>query len=517
MKPRFLATLVLVLFMGLTVPVWGGPSTEDPDLPVILAQKIAKLPRERLRRIIFIEPDGAGLKVAGTASVLNSIIQKAGGLTPEGLGAREFEPLTVATWGQLKPEALVIRTKDRAAVKKFLAQRTWRNAPAVKNGQIWDFPDGLVDVAQDHQSYFSAWLAGTLYPDEFGRPENLVRPQEKLSAKPLKLAMPYVENASIVDSRLLDFVHRSLVIRFKRPQDVISTASGAIKGVEAVGNSYSPAPTWPIYHQVGFDGSMNRLHEVLGLSADKAALLGTGADLNNLVVTTREYQDLVVTSLITAGVEGNAIRAGSDEGAFMEPGTINIIVLANRRLSPGAMANAIIYITEAKTAALWEMDIRSVQTGLENPATGTGTDSIVVVSGEGKKATYSGGHTKLGQLIAEVVKTGVIEAINRQNGKTRQRTVQKRLAERGLYYPELATLLEIPRYQGFMELAFSLSDAHRFGQAVDLTAFESLALLVAGEIAGKPIQKLDPPEKGSKTPVPLSMALGALLKGKKNR
>ncbi|MDR1607234.1 MAG: adenosylcobinamide amidohydrolase [Deltaproteobacteria bacterium] len=517
MRPKLFGVVLIVWFLVFAVPGFGGPATEDPDLPEILAQKVAKLPPEIRRKTIFIESTPDGFQVAGKGSVINSIIQKAGGLSPDGLGALEFEPLTLTLWQKLAPEVVIARTKDLAAAKKFLGQRTWRNSPAVKNNQIFDFPDGLVDVAKDHQTYFSAWLAGTLYAKEFGQSKNLVRPEAKLSSKPLKLEMPYVENATIVDSRILDFVHRSLVIRFKKPLDVISTSAGPLQDVEAVGNSYSPAPTWPIYHQGNFDTSMAKLYEVLGLNKEKASLLGTGADLNNLVVTTRKYKDLVVTTLITAGVEGNAIRAGSDEGAFVEPGTINIIVLANRRLTPGAMANAIIYVTEAKTAALWEMDIRSVQTGLENPATGTGTDSIVVVSGEGKKATWSGGHAKLGQLIAESVKAGVIEAIYKQNGKTPQRSVQKRLAERGQYCPELSPLFDIPRYQGFMEMAFSLSDAHRFGQAIDLTAFESLALIVAGEIAGKPILKLEDAPKGDKTPAPLSIALRALKTGQKNR
>ncbi|MDR2141653.1 MAG: adenosylcobinamide amidohydrolase [Deltaproteobacteria bacterium] len=515
MRFKVLMVFFWLVFWGLTGPAFGGSAGEDPELAEILAEKVARLPGEKLKKIIFVELSPAGLRVAGTGSVLAAIIANAGGVWPEGLGGGDFYPLDLATWKKLSPEVLIIRTKDRAAARKFLSQRSWRDVPAVRNDQIFDFPDGLVDQAQNYQSYFAAWLAGTLYPEEFGRTENLVRPQRVLSAKPLKLDIPYVEKATIVDSRILDFIHRSLVIRFQSPQEVISTASGSFAAVEAVGNSYSPAPTWPIYHQKSFAGSMRLLHEVLGLNQEKSALLGTGADLNNLVVTTRKYQDLIVTTLITAGVEGNALRAGSDEGAYMEPGTINIIALANRRLSPGAMANAIIQITEAKTAALWEMDIRSVQTGLENPATGTGTDSVIVVRGEGKAISYSGGHTKFGQLLAESVKTGVSEAILKQNGKTRQRTVQARLAERGLYYPELTKYFENPRYKGFMELAFSLSDAHRFGQAVDLTAFESLALMVAGEIAGKPVTRLELPAKGEKTPVPMSLAIRAFLTGQK--
>ncbi|MDR1871317.1 MAG: adenosylcobinamide amidohydrolase [Deltaproteobacteria bacterium] len=521
MKRQLLAMTLLLLVIGLALPVFAGPAQEDPDLPEILAQKVAKLPQDKLKTTVFVEPSPNGLKVAGTGSVLAAIILKAGGVLPTDLGALEWVEVNGAAFRKLNPSVVVIRTKDKEALGKLFKGGGYRNAPAIKNGDVFDFPDGLVDQAKDYQTYFAAWLAGTLYPNEFAKVENLVRPQEVLAAKPLKLDMPYVESAAIVDSRLLDFVHRTLLIRFKRPMDIISTNSGALKEIESVGNSFSPSSTWPIYHLLGYEGPKTTIYDVLKLDKAKASIMGTGADLNNLVVTTRKYKDLAVTTLITAGVEGNAIRAGSDVGAYFEPGTINIIVLTNRHLSPGAMANAIIYVTEAKTAALWEMDIRSVQTGLENPATGTGTDTVIVVSGEGKSVNYSGGHTKIGQLIAEAVKAGVTEAILKQNGKTKRRTVKARLAERCLYYPELASILTNPRYQGFVELAFSLSDAYRFEQAVDLTAFESLALTVASEIAGKPVLKLDPennPEsKGSKIPPPLSIALRALMAGQKSQ
>ncbi|MBR9986561.1 MAG: adenosylcobinamide amidohydrolase, partial [Desulfosarcina sp.] len=73
--------------------------------------------------------------------------------------------------------------------------------------------------------------------------------------------------------------------------------------------------------------------------------------------------------------------------------TINIIVLANMRLTPRAMNRAIISATEAKTAALQDLDIRSSYTPMTNPATGTGTDNIIVVQGDGTRIDNAGGHT----------------------------------------------------------------------------------------------------------------------------
>ena len=53
------------------------------------------------------------------------------------------------------------------------------------------------------------------------------------------------------------------------------------------------------------------------------------------------------------------MRMSVDEGPFYEPGTINIVLLTNMKLSPRAMARAIITATEAKTAALQDLDVRS--------------------------------------------------------------------------------------------------------------------------------------------------------------
>ncbi|MDR2422867.1 MAG: adenosylcobinamide amidohydrolase, partial [Deltaproteobacteria bacterium] len=350
MKPRPLAVFFVLFVSSLASVALAGPMTPDPELGEILAIKIAKIPPEKLKTVVFVERRGQELAVAGQGSVLTAIVQKAGGLSPPDLGPGESTALTLALWKKLKPQAVAIRAKDQAELTALFKGGPWKSALAVKNKEIYPFPDGLVDQAANYQDYFAAWLAGTLYPAEFAKIENLARPQGPISSKPIKLKIPYVAEAAVVDSRILDFVHRTLVIRFKRPLAVLSTNDGALGGVLAVGNSYSPAPTWPIHHLAGYDGSMEQVYKALGLSKGQASIMGTGADLNNLVVATKTHKDLTVTALVTAGIEGNALRAGSDEGAWVEPGTINVIVLSNRGLTPGAMANAVIFVTEAKTA-----------------------------------------------------------------------------------------------------------------------------------------------------------------------
>ena len=80
------------------------------------------------------------------------------------------------------------------------------------------------------------------------------------------------------------------------------------------------------------------------------------------------------------------------------------------------MARAIITATEAKTAAFEDLKVPSTYTK-DAQATGTGTDSVIVVSGtSGPLVTYSGGHSRIGDLMGKAVHKAVMEALEKQNG-----------------------------------------------------------------------------------------------------
>ena len=205
----------------------------------------------------------------------------------------------------------------------------------------------------------------------------------------------------------------------------------------------------------------------------------TGADMDNLAITKKNYKDMEVYAAVTAGVLSNAQRMSRSRGLFYEPGTINIILITNMALSKRAMTRAIITATEAKSAALADMDIRSTFNPLLYQATGTGTDNIIIVQGQGTLINGAGGHTKMGELIADAVYDGVKEAVFLQNGLTQDRHVFQRLKERGITIHDLAQtsscqcgkilkntmaaelehLLIEPEYASIVETAFALTDA----------------------------------------------------------
>ncbi|MDR3038328.1 MAG: hypothetical protein LBV21_03405, partial [Candidatus Adiutrix sp.] len=227
-----LRRIVLLQALGLFLlwPAAGflaaAPVADDPELLVTLALKTAKIPAAERLKVMYLQPGADGWSTADEAGPLTAVIRAAGGLAP---AAGSRGPV-LDLWRDFQPDAALVRSSDRAAAEALLQQPGWREAPAARNRLVLSFPDALVDRAADFPGYFAAWLAGSLYAKQFARADQLVHPQEVISERPLELNLPYVARARRVDSRILDFVHRTLLIDFKKPQKIISTGDGALTG-----------------------------------------------------------------------------------------------------------------------------------------------------------------------------------------------------------------------------------------------------------------------------------------------
>lgn len=224
---------------------------------------------------------------------------------------------------------------------------------------------------------------------------------------------------------------KTLVLIFDKERRVLSTNEGYLNSKVVINHSAHPELWKKVCQELKTKEEVGgivylrkiktSLAENLGISPALIADLGTAADMDNLAIVTKEYKPYVVTALVTAGAKTNALRAGADEGSYIEhseekPGTVNIILLFNAVLTEAAMARAVITATEAKTAAFQDLNVPSSYTkGIQ--ATGTGTDSIIVVSAnEGPKVKYTGGHSKIGELIGKAVYEAVCLGLERQNG-----------------------------------------------------------------------------------------------------
>jgi len=221
-----------------------------------------------------------------------------------------------------------------------------------------------------------------------------------------------------------------LLVDFPEARRTLSTSDGLLDARAAMNHAAHPQ----LWHKLGleFMGSDGRggkayaghVHAATAhqrqLAPSALARMATAADLDNLAVVTRRHGALTVTVLATAGARSNAIRTGVDAGTYVEDeapaGTINLLVLTNIRLTDAALARALITVTEGKTAALQDLKVPSTYTPLAQ-ATGTGTDSIIVVSGtEGPQASYTGGHSRIGELIGKASYAAVVDALGKQNG-----------------------------------------------------------------------------------------------------
>jgi len=184
------------------------------------------------------------------------------------------------------------------------------------------------------------------------------------------------------------------------------------------------------------------------LGFDPAAVTGlvTRAEMKNTAIVSATFRDLVVTAIVTAGIDKNGGRAGDpasyyENGDTFEPvgGTINTILIIGADLPEHAMSRALMTATEAKAAALQQLMARSIySTGI---ATGSGTDMIAIVADPGSPLHLSdaGKHAKLGELIGKTVIRATTEALEKETGLSpaSQRNVMARLLRFGLNEEDL--------------------------------------------------------------------------------
>ncbi len=497
----------------------------------LIEKKVALIPPSSRKRVMRIM-GRTHVMAPGDHSFQNEYIRLAGGIPPAFGGKGPIQTISKEAWKAFNPQVVYACDHDRKIVQYILSKPGWKDVDAVKNHAIYFFPCVLTCRPSTHAAYFVSWLSSVIYSREYANKKFQITDDGPIRTKKIALSFPYIDKAGIVYSHVADFTNKTLVIRFKTPMMVISTLEGQRKGIMTIGNHYLPPQLWYISHEMGFPAFKKRTFNALKLNEKTSSLLFTGADMSHLSIQLRRYKKIQVAALVTAGVRSNAMRMSKDTGRFYEPGTINIIVMTNCRLTPRAMARAFITVTEAKTAALQDLDIRSAFTGKINQATGTGTDNIIVVEGAGIRIDGTGGHTKMGELTAKAVYAGVKEAIFKQNGIAEGRNVFQRLDERGISLfdlipprglgghitrmqalKSLESILLQSRYAAFMETAMAISDQAEVGLIKTLSPFNRWCTEMAAQIAGKTPCPLENLVGDSTLPPALKMAFNALLNG----
>lgn len=235
-------------------------------------------------------------------------------------------------------------------------------------------------------------------------------------------------------------IHRAdkiIYARFLNPHRVISTCRSSTGGIrDDLEYLYNHQSCEPQGHRLSDEIHRLAVHqpdayrELIAtrhsLPAERCATMGTAANMHTAGIAHERFRDLETVAVVTAGVETNAGRTG-DPAAYHEEdgryvlaphaGTIVIMLFINRELRPGALVEAVTLATEAKTAALQELNVPSCYS--DGLATGTGTDQIAIAAQlDGRPLTGAGKHMRLGELLARSVQAALRQALARQNGLT---------------------------------------------------------------------------------------------------
>ena len=144
----------------------------------------------------------------------------------------------------------------------------------------------------------------------------------------------------------------------------------------------------------------------------------TSADLAAYTDVERRAEGVSARCVATVGL-GNALRAGDPPEPDARVGTINVLVRLSIPLTDAALLETLGLAAEARALAVLEGGVASVVSG--RPATGTGTDCIVVAAPLGGKANpYAGKHTLPGHLAGAAVEAAVREGVRRWQAQAQQ-------------------------------------------------------------------------------------------------
>ena len=232
-----------------------------------------------------------------------------------------------------------------------------------------------------------------------------------------------------------------------------------------------------------------------GLSENFIGMV-TAAAFENFSLVSKRNGTLAVSVIATAADnEGNTCNFAESAGEAIEvkhiEGTINIMVVIDGNPTESSLASTLITATEAKMAALRELDIRSRFSG--DQATGTVTDAVVVAeTGRGAPIVYAGPASELGQLVGYCTRKAVKEAVMKANECMPCRSILSRLKEMHLPVEKLALELSKVKSLGVDEKTIA-SILVRILRSDPLSASVVLAAVKMAEDVEK---GLVPPEFG---------------------
>jgi adenosylcobinamide hydrolase len=199
----------------------------------------------------------------------------------------------------------------------------------------------------------------------------------------------------------------AVVVTARAPLAAVSSAvvGGGLGAARAIVNLHVPK-------HVALPGLEARLAEFAarrGVPAPWIVLL-TAASTETAERAEVAEHGLAALAVVTVGLS-NRVAAGVASAAAWAPSTINVIVVVDAAPEPAALVNAVMTVTEVKTALLAAAGVRCDDGTL---ASGTSTDAVVLAAtGRGRPCRFGGPVSELGAVVARAARQALAAGIGR--------------------------------------------------------------------------------------------------------
>jgi len=193
----------------------------------------------------------------------------------------------------------------------------------------------------------------------------------------------------------------AVVVTAREPLMVLSSAfvRGGFTAARAIVNLHVPKDL----REEQMDGLLPRFTARREIPGPWVGLL-TSAWTEKAEVATATGCGLSALAVVTVGLS-NRVAAGATPIAAWAPSTINAIVVVDGAPEPAALVNAVMTVTEVKTALLAAADVRCADGRV---ASGTSTDAVVVAAtGRGAPRRFGGPISDFGWVVARAARSAL--------------------------------------------------------------------------------------------------------------
>jgi adenosylcobinamide hydrolase len=199
----------------------------------------------------------------------------------------------------------------------------------------------------------------------------------------------------------------AVVVTARAPLAAVSSAvvGGGLGAARAIVNLHVPK-------HVALPGLEARLAEFAARRGVPAPWIGLLTSASTETAERAEVAEhgLAALAVVTVGLS-NRVAAGVASAAAWAPSTINVIVVVDAAPEPAALVNAVMTVTEVKTALLAAAGVRCDDGTL---ASGTSTDAVVLAAtGRGRPCRFGGPVSELGAVVARAARQALAAGIGR--------------------------------------------------------------------------------------------------------